>query len=323
LSNIDAYSGNTVTVQTAAVGDSNGNVYVGVDAGNPYTTTKLCSNVSAFGYSAASGISNVSNSVFIGFNAGNGASSVSSNVIIGAATTGNGSSNVRIGSSNTGTGSSNVSIGASTTGATFSNCILLGPGITATQNNQFKVGTSYLTGNMSNKWLGLNTTTSMYSDPTSSFDISGNTTIKGYLGVNKAPTRTVDINGDFRANDGNGNIVDFNDGNFTVSNASGLIKLSNDGVTYISNILYRYINTATVAQPVIQYGSNTSGSGAFGNLDITLPTSYTSSNYVIQVTMGSSVPAEMSAVNTASNYFTVYWSNAAVGTHTIFWTTFG
>lgn len=222
MSNIDTYSGNVVTVQTASVGDSNGNVYVGVDAGNPYTTTKLCSNVSAFGYSAGTGISNVSNSVFIGFNAGNGASSVSSNVIIGDSTTGNGSSNVRIGSSNTGTGSSNVSIGASTAGVGYSNCILLGPGITATQNNQFKVGTSYLTGNLSNKWLGIGTLSSI-DPPKNALDVSGNLYVYGQQGINRVPERTLDVNGNFRASDANGTL-DFLNGVTSSSNGFASVR---------------------------------------------------------------------------------------------------
>ena len=217
MSNVDTYSGNSISVFTAAVGDASSNVYVGSNAGNPYTTVKNCAYVSAFGYSAAAGASNVSNTVFLGYNAGTGATDISSSVVIGANAADGGSSNVRIGFLNTGTGSSNVSIGASTTSSTFSNCILLGRGVTATQNNQFRVGSSYIWGDQSNKWLGLGTSASIYADSNSKFDISGNTTIKGQVGVNMIPDRTLDVNGDFRASDANGTL-DFHNGVTSSSN---------------------------------------------------------------------------------------------------------
>jgi hypothetical protein len=228
LSNIDTYSGNTVSVFTAAVGDGSNNVYVGSNAGNSYTTIKACRNVTALGYAAGSNISNVSNSTFLGYNAGAGAASVSSNVIVGDNASGGGNSNVRIGSSNIGTASSNVSIGTATTTASYSNCILLGPGITATQDSQFKVGTSYLTGNMSTKWLGLGTL-SPY-DVNNKLDVSGNLYVFGQQGINMVPIRTLDVNGNFRASDAYGTL-DFSNGVTSSSNgfASRRGTISNAG----------------------------------------------------------------------------------------------
>lgn len=228
MSNIDTYSGNTVAVQTAAVGDSNSNVYVGSNAGNPYSNVKGCKFVSAFGYSAAAGISNVSNSVFVGYNAGAAATDISATVIIGAIASGGGLSNVRIGYSNVGTGNNNVSIGASTSGSSYSNCILLGTGITATQNNQFRVGSSYIWGDQSTKWLGI-ATPAQLGDPNSRLDISGNVYVYGQQGINKVPIRTLDVNGDFRSSDANGTL-DFNLGNMSVSNATGTLAFTS-GVT--------------------------------------------------------------------------------------------
>jgi hypothetical protein len=205
LSNIDTYSGNSVSVFTAAVGDANSNVYVGSNAGNPYTTLNACRFVSAFGYNAAAGISNVSNSTFLGYNAGAGAAGVTSNVIVGDNAQGNGSSNVRIGSSNTGTGSSNVSIGTFSSTSTYSNCVLLGPGITATENNQFRVGASYLWGNQSNKWVGIGVPTST-DISYNALDVSGNVCINGQMGIEMIPVRTLDVNGNFRSADANGTL---------------------------------------------------------------------------------------------------------------------
>ena len=235
LSNIDNYSGNTISVFTAAVGDSNSNVYVGSNAGNPYTTTKSCRNVTAVGFGAGSNVSNVSNASFFGYYAGAGASGVSSNVAVGDNASGNGSSNVRIGSSNTGTGSGNVSIGAATSSSTYSNTVLLGPGITATQDNQFRVGSSYLYGNLSTKWLGVGTS-SPY-DVNNKMDISGNLYVLGQQGINMVPTRTLDVNGNFRASDVNGTL-DFNLGVTSSSNgfASRTGTISNAGVGSTTNV---------------------------------------------------------------------------------------
>jgi len=236
MSNIDTYSGNSVSVFTAAVGDANSNVYVGSNAGNPYTTLNACRFVSAFGYGAAAGISNVSNSTFLGYNAGAGAAGVTSNVILGDNAQGNGSSNVRIGSSNTGTGSSNVSIGTSSSTSTYSNCILLGRGITATENNQFRVGASYLYGDLSTNWFGVGRATPM--DPTNGkFDVSGNVNIEGQVGINKIPVRTLDLNGNFRAVDALGTL-DFSNGVTSSSNgfASRTGTISNAAIGSTTSI---------------------------------------------------------------------------------------
>lgn len=302
MSNIDTYSGNTVSVFTAAVGDANSNVYVGSNAGNSYLTLKACRYVSAFGYGAAEGISNVSNSVFVGFNAGTGAAGATNNVIIGDNATGNGFSNVRIGSSSSGTGSSNVSIGASTNSVGYSNCILLGPAITATQNNQFRVGSNYLYGNMGTKWLGVGTS-SPY-DANNKLDVSGNAYFLGQVGINEVPVRTLDVNGDFRTADAYGSL-DFNTGSFTVTAD-----------------FKRTLSSTAITQPIIQYGK-LSSSGGSGNTTVTLPTAYSDTSYVVQVTMQDATAAEMSADIVSSNSFTIYWQNAGGGSHTIGWTTFG
>lgn len=229
LSNIDTYSGNSVSVFTAAVGDANSNVYVGSNAGNLYTTLNACRFVSAFGYGAAAGISNVSNSTFLGYNAGAGAAGVTSNVIVGDNAQGNGSSNVRIGSSNTGTGSSNVSIGTFSSTSTYSNCVLLGPGITATENNQFRVGASYLWGNQSNKWVGIGVPTSTDLSY-NALDVSGNVCINGQMGIEMIPVRTLDVNGNFRSADANGTL-DFLGG--VTNSTNGFASLR--GTTIVGN----------------------------------------------------------------------------------------
>ena len=287
LSNIDNYSGNTISVFTAAVGDANSNVYVGSNAGNPYTTLKACRYVSAFGFSAAAGISNVSNSVFLGYNAGAGASTSSNNVSVGDNTTGNGSFNVRIGSGSVGTGDNNTVVGGATSTSTYSNCVLLGPGITATANNQFRVGSNYLYGNISNKWLGVGTSTPY--DSSNKMDISGNLYVLGQVGINIGPgQRTLDVNGNFRASDAYGTL-DFSNGvtsssngfasvqgTTTVSGGATTIGTLKRGLVFVSAV--DNANTANRASRVMfaYTTSNVTDSGsniAAGNTSITLSTS--------------------------------------------------
>jgi hypothetical protein len=246
LSNIDNYSGNTVSVFTAAIGDSNSNVYVGSNAGNPFTLTKACRNNVALGYNAGSNISNVSNSTYLGYNAGAGAVSASNVVSIGANTNGNGNSNVTVGVSAGGTGSSNVFVGAGSTGAgdsnvylgagntgTGSNCIVIGTGISMGSSNlAFRVGNGYLTGDMTTKWLGLGTTAPY--DANNKMDISGNLYVLGQVGINEVPVRTLDVNGNFRATDAFGTL-DFSNGVTTSSNgfasAQGTTTVSGGATT--------------------------------------------------------------------------------------------
>ena len=210
LSNIDTYSGNTVSVFTAAVGDSNNNVYVGSNAGNSYTTTRLVRNTTAIGFGAGSNISNVSNSTYLGYYAGQGAAGATSVVAIGANANGNGTSNVYVGTGTGGPGSSNICLGAGITG-TGSSSILIGVNLAAgATDSLFKLGTNYLTGNLATKWLGLGTTTPY--DPNNRMDISGNLYVFGQQGINRVPDRTLDVNGNFRATDSLGNILDFSNG---------------------------------------------------------------------------------------------------------------
>jgi hypothetical protein len=238
LSNIDTYSGNTVSVFSAAVGDSNSNVYVGSNAGNSFTTTKLVRNTTAIGFGAGSNISNVSNSTYLGYYAGAGANLATSVVAIGANTNGNGTSNVYVGTGTGGPGASNVYLGAGITG-TGSNSILIGVNIASgATDSLFKLGSSYLTGDLSTKWLGLGTTAPYNSN--NKMDISGNLYVLGQQGINRVPVRTLDVNGNFRATDSLGNILDFSNGvtSSTAGFAStrGTTPVYSGGVTTIGTL---------------------------------------------------------------------------------------
>ena len=240
LSNIDNYSGNTVSVFTAAVGDGSNNVYVGSNAGNPYTTIKSCRFTTALGFGAGSNISNVLNSTYIGYNAGVGASNATNVVAVGANTFGAGISNVFLGAFAGSTGNSNIFIGTSAQGTTGSNNIILGPGISiGSSNNQFRVGSNYLYGRMNTRWLGIGT--SAPSDTNTKLDVSGNLYVKGQEGINMVPIRTLDVNGNFRASDSNGTL-DFSNGLLDIA---GSLNVSNTATMSFSNGTFNVSNANT------------------------------------------------------------------------------
>lgn len=230
VSNVDTYSGNSVNLLFAAIGDSNNNVYVGRLAGNdPTVSTKNCSNVTAVGYAAGSNISNVRFSVFVGANAGAGQQGSSYTVSIGDGA-GTGDTSVRVGSRALGTGNYNSVLGSLTNTAAYSNCILIGPGQTADQSWRFRMGYSnqdYLVGDISNKWLGIGTPTPY--DVNNTLDVSGNLYVLGQQGINMVPIRTLDVNGNFRAADAFGTL-DFSNGVTSSSNGFASIR----GTTTVS-----------------------------------------------------------------------------------------
>jgi len=224
ISNVDTMSANSISVFTAAIGDSNSNVYVGSNAGNLFDLTKLCRNVTAVGYAAGSNISNVSNSVYLGFNAGASATSASNVIAIGANATGNGASNIYIGTG---------------TGAAGSNNILIGHGIApGTTNYTLRIGT-LLYGDISTGKLGvglsptynldvsgsskISTRLGVGMNPVTSptphgLDVSGYTYIYGGLGINADPADyTLNLNGNFVAQEG-GDTFSFS------SNADGIVE---------------------------------------------------------------------------------------------------
>lgn len=205
LSNIDTYSGNTISVLRADVGDPVfNNVYVGKESGNSIVDPRACRNVSAFGYAAGSNISNDSNSVYVGYYAGAGNIGTWSTIAIGS------------GAGGGGTGVSNIFIGTGTKSTLGSNNIFLGHGIDLSGvSNQLRIGfgTSIpIAANLTTKWVGLNGLVSPL-DVGNLFDVSGNARIQGQLALNRTPgVRTLDVNGNFRAQDSSMNTLDFSNG---------------------------------------------------------------------------------------------------------------
>jgi hypothetical protein len=239
LSNIDTYSGNIVQATRADFGDTAGNMYVGSNAGNSIASIRACSNATALGQYAGNAISNVSNVTYLGYNAGNGAQGTLTapvNTVIG------------IGVSAGGAGVSNIFIGNGTA-ATGSNNLLIGHGIAGgASNNLLQIGTT-LYGNLSTKWIGIGTSTPY--DPQNRLDVSGNAYLLGQLGINITPgTRTLDVNGEFRAQDAAGYKLDFTGGQVGVNrdpqrtmDISGTFRVQSNATTLLD------VSTSAVTAP--------------------------------------------------------------------------
>lgn len=249
VSNIDNYSGNTISVFTAAVGDVNSNMYVGSNAGNLYNLTRNCVDVTAIGYGAGSNISNDSNSVYIGWYAGSSGSNSKDVISIGHNSGGNGSSNIFVGT-NTGTvGLCNVLIG---------HYIDL-PNV----SNQIRIGCSNkipIAADLGTKWVGLGGYLSPVF-PNDKLDVSGNLFVLGNIGLNTeaGAEATLDVNGNFQSDDGNANLrflttdgvsqLSFSNyaGGSTKLNIGGQTK-SSDGYSSIQGTVN--VTTTTVIGPL-------------------------------------------------------------------------
>jgi len=203
MSNIENYTGNTITVSNVAVSSFGQNVFVGASAGIPYNiTTANVTRVTALGYGAASNISNDSNSIYIGWYAGSSGSNNNNTISIGTNSGGVGSNNIFIGTSNgTNNGSSNVFIGHYIDISACSNQVRIG------YSNQIPIAAD-----VSRNWVGLGgTLTPSYAYST--LDVSGNAVFTGNVSINKdAGGRTLDINGNFRTMDASLNTLDFSNG---------------------------------------------------------------------------------------------------------------
>jgi hypothetical protein len=116
------------------------------------------------------------------------------------------------------------------------------------------------------------------------------------------------------------NLTELHNENYSNTSRTSAHHITNNFI--VSTCLNSYY-IKNVRQPFIQYGETT-GSNNTGNRQVILPVPYSSINaYKAFVTMEDSNPAEMSAVRNSSSTFTIYWQQAANGTHTIAWNTMG
>jgi hypothetical protein len=303
LSNIDTYSGNIVQAIRADFGDTAGNMYVGSNAGNSIASIRDCLNATAVGQYAGNAISNVSNVTYLGYNTGvnaQGSLATPVNDVIG------------IGVSAGGAGVSNIFIGNGTA-STGSNNILIGHGIAGgASNNLFRVG-STVYGNLSTNWIGIGTSTP-YEPVNNRLDVNGNTYLFGQLGINITPgSRTLDVNGDFRAQDASGNILDFGSGKLQSSagffSSQGSMPAGVNSTVIIGTlkrgiVIVTAIDQATSAnratETVFAYTtSNTTSLSSSSNGDLSI--SYSSSNIQLSNASGSTA----ATYNYSITYFPV------------------
>ena len=301
LSNIDTYSGNSVSVFTAAVGDANSNVYVGKEAGNLFTNLKNCREVSAFGYGAGSNISNDSNSVYMGYYAGALNSNTSSVIGIGWEAGGGGQ------------GVSNIFIGTGTKSTIGSSNVFLGHGIDLSSvSNQIRIGYKNqipIAADVSRNWVGLGGYTTPVNLTYSTIDISGNTRVQGNLGVNIDPgTRTLDVNGNFRARDASLNILDFSNG--LTRSSAGFASIQSNisvgvGVAPIGTIRRGIIHVSAVDQA---FSGNRAAYIYFAwTASNVTPMSSTSNGDTNITTSGSNIQISNASISTSYSYSITYF----------------
>jgi hypothetical protein len=92
---------------------------------------------------------------------------------------------------------------------------------------------------------------------------------------------------------------------------------------YLFSDFNRRLLGTDIAQPIIQYGTETGG-GTSGSVTISLPVAYTSAtSYVAMVSMEDSTPAKMSVTRDSASQITIYWALAGSDTLTLCWQTSG
>lgn len=95
-------------------------------------------------------------------------------------------------------------------------------------------------------------------------------------------------------------------------------------ITMTASTVNRTLSATSVAQPIIQYGEDATGSGASGSVVINLPVAYTSaSSYVAFATMEDADPAEMSVTRNSSSQIEIFWQQGSGGSHILAWNTMG
>jgi len=191
VSNVTEVITSKVKTSALVVSDNNVNTYIGADAGLNASNTR--ENV-GIGFNAMAGSLNATSNVAIGSYALEGLTDSDSNVAIGAKT------------DISGAGMRNVLIGTNVTLTGGSNNILIGVDLSsATVSNSLQIGT-LLYGNLSNGYIGINTST-----PTRPLDVSGEVVFRNKVGIQKDnPIYTLDIAGSVYATDqfigGKGNV---------------------------------------------------------------------------------------------------------------------
>jgi hypothetical protein len=253
LTNIDSVSANIVYGFTASFGDANGNLYVGIGAGNAYSILAASSNTcnTFIGIGAGGSTSNIKNGVFLGYRSGFGSVLSSNSISIGANTVNGGNSNIYIGAgTGIASGSNNIFLGSgmSNGGTAVSNQLMIGSG-----------SSTVIVGDLSSNRVGINLSALPATTPDLKLDVNGFTRIgtnaNGGLGINTLPGYyALDVNGGFRVSDGYGVLTFTNSGSNTVTSISNTASYSNSTATLqVTGGIFSTQGTVTV--PPSQYGA--------------------------------------------------------------------
>ena len=123
---------------------------------------------------------------------------------------------------------------------------------------------------------------------------------------------------------GTSRYVNFQETNIAMNGPVGNATIFMNGNS-IRNVgdFTRNLSSSVISQPVIQYGTDGTGSGVSGAVTVTLPTAYSNTNYVVQVTMRDPPTAQLYATPITTTTFKIGWTSAGTGTQNIMWTTFG
>ena len=123
---------------------------------------------------------------------------------------------------------------------------------------------------------------------------------------------------------GTARYVNFQETNIAMNGPVGNATIFMNGNS-IRNVgdFTRNLSSSVISQPVIQYGTDGTGSGVSGAVTVTLPTAYSNTNYVVQVTMKDPPTAQLYATPITTTTFKIGWTSAGTGTQNIMWTTFG
>jgi hypothetical protein len=193
MSNINDLTVNSLAASQFNIGDINGNVYVGSNAGNTSDTLRDAFRNVALGATAGFSISNVQDSIFIGYASGLNTVDASSIIAIGKGTI-------------TG-GSETIYIGTETGNILGSNNIFIGHGISpsAGLSDRIFIGVNSSGQTVFNADLSQNRVGILTSNPRYDIELGAYTYVQDGLGINADPREhTLNVNGDMFVEDGYG-----------------------------------------------------------------------------------------------------------------------
>jgi hypothetical protein len=146
-----------------------------------------------------------------------------------------------------------------------------------------------------------------------------NVTVPTYIG-----TGNISVIGDNEVDVLGGVVTIGADTDVDIGAINNINMIATSTITMTASTVNRTLSATSVAQPIIQYGEDATGSGASGSVVINLPVAYTSaSSYVAFATMEDADPAEMSVTRNSSSQIEIFWQQGSGGSHILAWNTMG